>query len=337
MSQDRAWHGVRTLVTGADGFIGSHLTHALVRCGAAVTALAHYNSFDTAGWLDDLPNAELREVRVVRGDIRDAEFVRRLTEGHEVVFHLAALIAIPFSYEAPASYAATNVQGTVNVLEAARAAGVQRVIHTSTSEVYGTTQTGPIREDHPLVGQSPYAASKVAADMFAISFQRAYGLPVTVLRPFNTYGPRQSERAVIPTVIRQALDPRCDAIRVGDLSPQRDFNFVGDTAAAFIALGAAPETCIGRIYNAGSGRMVEVAEVVETVRALTGHSKPIIVEDVRKRPAASEVMALMADSGALRGLTGWSPATPLEDGLRETIEWWRGRLESVRSTASYMV
>ena len=331
------WHGIRTLVTGADGFIGSHLTEALVRGGASVTALAQYNSFDSAGWLDELPDPERREIRVVRGDVRDAEFVRRLLEGQEVVFHLAALIAIPFSYEAPASYVATNVLGTVNVLEAARAAEIRRVVHTSTSEVYGTARTTPITEDHPLVGQSPYAASKMAADMFALSFHRAYGLPVTILRPFNTYGPRQSERAVIPTLLRQALDPRCDVIRVGDLTPERDFNFVEDTVRAFLALAAEPDGCIGQVYNAGSGRMVRVGDVLELVRAVTGTTKPVVTEDARKRPAASEVMVLMADSTRLCAATGWAPETSLEVGLRRTAEWWTQRLDRVRASASYMV
>ncbi|MCC7017231.1 MAG: SDR family NAD(P)-dependent oxidoreductase, partial [Rhodospirillales bacterium] len=219
------WRDRPVLVTGADGFIGSHLAEALARLGARVTALACYNSFDSHGWLDEI-DIELRaRLRCVRGDIRDPGAMLRLVDGHADVFHLAALIAIPFSYEAPASYVATNVQGTLNLLEAARAAGIKRFVHTSTSEVYGTALRTPIDESHPLQGQSPYSASKIGADMMAESFARSFGLPVVTLRPFNTYGPRQSERAVIPTIIRQALDPNCASIRLGSLDPKREFNF----------------------------------------------------------------------------------------------------------------
>jgi NAD dependent epimerase/dehydratase len=331
------WRGAKVVITGADGFIGSHLTEMLAANGAAVTALAQYNSFDAAGWLDEIPASVRLNTRVVRGDIRDAKFVHDLVAGHDVVFHLAALVAIPFSYDAPSSYVATNVQGTLNVLEAARAAGIRRVVHTSTSEVYGTAQTTPIREDHPLVGQSPYSASKIGADMLAVAFHRSFGLPVVLLRPFNTFGPRQSERAVIPTIIRQALDPRCDAIRLGDLTPKRDFNFVGDIAAAFMAVADVSEEGLGEVYNAGTGRMVSVGDVVEAVRALTGTEKTVAVEMLRTRPPASEVMALVADSTRLNRATGWSPFVSLEEGLRQTIAWWAGRLDRVRTGSSYMV
>ena len=235
-----SYKGAKVLVTGADGFIGSHLTEALARQGAKVTALALYNSFDSHGWLDDLPESVRSQLHMVRGDVRDGAFVSRLVQGQEYVFHLAALIAIPYSYAAPQSYIETNVIGTLNVLEAARQWGTERIVHTSTSEVYGTALTMPINESHPLQGQSPYSASKIGADMMAEAFARSFGLPVVTIRPFNTFGPRQSERAIIPTIIRQALDPTCDAIMVGDTSPIRDLTFVEDTAAAFMAGIAAP-------------------------------------------------------------------------------------------------
>ena len=231
------WSRRKVLITGADGFIGSHLAEAMVAVGADVTALALYNSFDSHGWLDDLPAKAKSALRQVRGDIRDPHQMAKLCRGRDVVFHLAALIAVPYSYDAPSSYVQTNVQGTVNVLSATREAGVSRVIHTSTSEVYGTARFTPITEDHPLQGQSPYSASKIAADMMAESFHRSFAVPVITLRPFNTYGPRQSERAVISMVIRQALDPRCDALRVGDLPPSRDFSFVADTVAGCVRQG----------------------------------------------------------------------------------------------------
>ena len=233
--------GSKILVTGADGFIGSHLTEALISAGAEVTALAQYNSFDSYGWLDDLPEPIRGKVNLVRGDVRDAAFIDRLVHGHEIVFHLAALIAIPYSYVAPQSYVETNVLGTLNVLEAARQHGTERIVHTSTSEVYGTALTMPIDESHPLQGQSPYSASKIAADMMAEAFARSFGVPVIILRPFNTFGPRQSERAIIATIIRQALDPSCPAIMVGDATTVRDLTFVTDTAAAFMAAGLGRE------------------------------------------------------------------------------------------------
>jgi len=229
--------GAKVLVTGADGFIGSHLTEALGSAGAEVTALAQYNSFDSHGWLDDLPEPLRRQILVVRGDVRDAAFVGRLVPGHEIVFHLAALIAIPHSYAAPQSYIETNVLGTLHVLEAARQHGTERIVHTSTSEVYGTALKMPIDESHPLQGQSPYSASKIAADMMAEAYARSFGVPVVILRPFNTFGPRQSERAIIASIIRQALDPSCPAIMVGDATTVRDLTFVTDTAAAFMAAG----------------------------------------------------------------------------------------------------
>ena len=334
---DKALQGKKVFITGADGFIGSHLTGRLVRAGASVTALAAYNSFDANGWLDDL-EPEIRDaVRIIRGDVRDAAFLMREIRGQQMVFHLAALIAIPHSYVAAQSYVDVNVTGTLNVLEAAREAGCERIIHTSTSEVYGTAQFTPITETHPLQGQSPYAASKIGADMMAEAYARSHGLPVAILRPFNTYGPRQSERAVIPTIIRQALDPACGEIRLGSLEPKRDFNYVGDTAEAFLALAATSGLDEGSPYNTGTGVAVSIGEIVEQIKALTGSTKPVVTEDARKRPENSEVGLLLADNGRLTQATGWQPRTDLAAGLETTISWWQRRLQSglVRTDKGY--
>lgn len=333
------YRGKRVVVTGADGFIGSHVVEALVAEGAEVTALALYNSFDAHGWLDELPAETLGAIRLVRGDVRDGGFVSRLLAGQDVCFHLAALIAIPFSYDAPRAYVDTNVVGTLNVLEAARDHGLSRVVHTSTSEVYGTALTQPMPESHPLQGQSPYSASKIGADMMAEAFARSFGLPVVTLRPFNTYGPRQSERAVISATIRQALDPACESIRLGDLSPKRDFTFVSDTAQAFLAVGIADNLAYGEAYNGGTGRSVTIGEMVEAVRRVTGCNKAVETEAARMRPENSEVLALLADHAKLTQATGWQPEITLEEGLSRTVAWWRARLEQgrVRGSSRYMV
>ncbi|GGH15608.1 NAD-dependent dehydratase [Alsobacter metallidurans] len=333
------YQGRRVVVTGADGFIGSHVVEALVAEGADVTALALYNAFDSHGWLDDLAPDVRAKVKLVRGDVRDGGFMMRLLAGQEVCFHLAALIAIPYSYDAPQSYVATNVQGTLNVLEAARAHGLARVVHTSTSEVYGTAQTEPMDETHPLQGQSPYSASKIGADMMAEAYARSFELPVVTLRPFNTFGPRQSERAVIASTIRQILDPACEAIRLGDLSPRRDFTFVTDTAEAFLAVGLADGLQFGSAYNGGTGRAVTIGQLVETLQRVTGSNKPIQSEAARMRPAGSEVRALLADHARLTAATGWAPKLSLEDGLASTVAWWRGRLSGgrARSATDYVV
>jgi NAD dependent epimerase/dehydratase len=321
-----SYQAVKVLVTGADGFIGSHLAEALVDRSAKVTALCFYNSFDKHGWLDDLPESVRAKLTIWRGDIRDAAFVRRIVRGQDIIFHLAALIAIPYSYLAAQSYVETNVLGTLNVLESARESGVSRVIHTSTSEVYGTALTLPITETHPLQGQSPYSASKIGADMMAEAFARSFNVPAAILRPFNTYGPRQSERAVIPTVIRQALDPACATIRIGDVSTVRDFTFVDDTVAAFLAVGLAPNIEFGRAYNAGSGKAVSVAEMIDLVSNLTGCSKLVEHDVERMRPENSEVRALLADSSSLTTAAGWWPRVDLCEGLSHTLVWWRDRL-----------
>ncbi len=332
-----SYAGMRVLVTGADGFIGSHLTEALVHCGAEVTALACYNSFDSHGWLDHIEAPVRAALTCRRGDVRDAGFVRRLMQDQDVVFHLAALIAIPHSYVAPQSYVETNISGTLNVLEAARDHGLQRVVHTSTSEVYGTALFMPITESHPLRGQSPYSATKIGADMIAKSFARSFELPVAILRPFNTFGPRQSERAVIPSLIRQMLDPQCEAVRVGEASTVRDFTFVEDTVAAFLALGRSSSIDFGVPYNAGSGKAVSIAELIDTLAELTDCEKPVRHETGRTRPANSEVRALLADSSLILKHAGWRPRTDLATGLARTIAWWSDRLAAgqVRKETSF--
>lgn len=332
------YDGVNVLVTGADGFIGSHLTEALVSQGANVTALTLYNSFDSNGWLDEASSGTKGRLDLVRGDVRDAAFVGRIMPGQDIVFHLAALIAIPHSYAAAQTYVETNVLGTLNVLEAARRLGTERIVHTSTSEVYGTALRMPISEDHPLQGQSPYSASKIGADMMAEAFARSFDLPVVTLRPFNTFGPRQSERALISTLIRQALDPSCETVRVGDTTPVRDLTYVEDTVRAFLAAGRATSLEFGRAYNAGSQRAVTVAQVIDLVLDLCGSSKPVEQESVRMRPANSEVRALLADSSRFAAATGWAARISLREGLGRTIEWWRNRLAAgqVRRHSHFM-
>lgn len=333
-----SYDGAKVLVTGADGFIGSHLTEALVNCGARVTALTLYNSFDSNGWLDEIPEATKGRLDLVRGDVRDSAFISRVVPGQDIILHLAALIAIPHSYAAAQTYVETNILGTLNILEAARQSGTDRIVHTSTSEVYGTALKMPISEEHPLQGQSPYSASKIGADMMSEAFARSFGLPVVTLRPFNTFGPRQSERAIIPTLIRQALDPNCDAIRVGDTTPVRDLTFVEDTVAAFMMAGLSPDLEFGRAYNAGSQKAVTVADLIDLVLELSGTSKPVIQEGVRMRPANSEVRALLADCSRFAAVTGWQPRIGLREGIGRTTEWWRARLAMgrVRSQSNFM-
>lgn len=331
--------GKRVAVTGADGFIGSCLAEKLVRDGATVRALVQYNPFGASGWLDEAAPDIRSEIDIQAGDIRDSFFMRRFCEGQDVVMHLAALIGIPFSYVAPQSYVDTNVTGSLNVFEACRDAGVGRVVHTSTSEVYGTARFEPITEEHPLQGQSPYSASKIAADHMAEAYARSFDLPVVILRPFNTFGPRQSERAVIPTAIRQALDPNCAEIRLGDLSPMRDFNYVEDTADAFMAIGAADTVEFGTAYNTGTGRAVTIGETVEIIRQATGVNKPITQDESRVRPAKSEVFKLISSAERLSTATGWTPALGLEAGLERTVTWWRTEIQEgrIRPDAGYLV
>ncbi len=319
------WEGRRVLVTGAGGFIGSHLVERLVELGADVRALAEYNSLGSWGWLDESPRRG--EMEVVLGDVRDRDSARAATDGAEVVFHLAALIAIPYSYEAPESYVQTNVVGTVNVLRAAQEAGAEHVVHTSTSEVYGTARYVPIDEEHPLQAQSPYAASKIAADKLAESFQLSFGLPVAVLRPFNTYGPRQSARAVIPTVITQLLAG--GPVALGNLTPTRDFTYVDDTVDAFVRIGAAP-AAVGRVLNVGSGTEISIGDLVDRIESVVSREAPVERDDERVRPPESEVERLCADAGVARDLLGWEPLVTLDDGLARTAEWIAAHLEHYR-------
>jgi len=314
----------RILVTGADGFIGSHLVELMISQGHKVKAFCLYNSNGSWGWLDTLPEASKALIEVVLGDIRDPLCVREAMRGCEQVFHLAALIAIPYSYVAPASYVDTNIHGTLNVVQAARDLGVKRVVHTSTSETYGTAQFVPITEKHPLVGQSPYAASKIGADQIALSYWRSFETPVAVLRPFNTYGPRQSARAVIPTIITQiAAGER--QIELGALSPTRDFNFVADTCAAFIAL-ANSDAALGQVVNAASNFEISIGATAALIAEVMNVELTIKTDEQRLRPEGSEVNRLFGDNNRLRELTGWEPAYGGLDGFRRglaiTAEWF---------------
>lgn len=323
------WKNVKVAVTGAGGFIGSHLTEELARKGAKVRAMVHYNSRGHWGFLEELDPALGRRVEVRPGDVTDPGCVNDLVAGSDVVFHLAALIAIPYSYAAPASYVAANVSGTLNILEACRRSKVRKLVHTSTSETYGTAQYVPIDEQHPLQGQSPYAATKIGADQLALSFEKSFGLPVAVCRPFNTYGPRQSARAVIPTIICQLLqaEPRLD---LGSLSPVRDFNYVADTVDGFLAVAASPKS-VGEVINVGSGRGVTIGETARLLMKLTGRKAPIREAAERVRPERSEVMRLICGNAKARRLLGWKPRVPLEQGLARTVEYVRAHLADYKA------
>jgi NAD dependent epimerase/dehydratase len=313
--------GKKVLVTGADGFIGSHLVQALQARGCDVRAFVFYNSFNSWGWLDTLPLAAQKELDVFAGDIRDPNGVRTAMAGCDVVFHLAALIGIPFSYHSPDSYVDTNIKGTLNVLQAARDSRAQRVLVTSTSEVYGSAQYAPIDEKHPYQGQSPYSATKIGADRLAESFYRSFDTPVTIVRPFNTYGPRQSARAVIPTVITQLLSGET-TLRLGSLTPTRDFNHVSDTAQGFIALAEA-DAAIGQEVNIASGSEYSVGDIAQyLVKQINPEAKITTSED-RIRPEKSEVVRLIGDNSKLRSLTPWEPRYGMFDGLANTVEWFR--------------
>lgn len=305
------------MVTGADGFIGSHLVERLLARGYRVRALSQYNSFNYWGWLEGMESPHLE---VVTGDVRDPNFCRSICRDVDTVFHLAALIAIPFSYVAPDSYVDTNIRGTLNMCQAARDCGVGRIIVTSTSEVYGTARYVPIDEAHPRQPQSPYSASKIGADAIAMSFYNAFGLPVVVARPFNTYGPRQSARAIIPTIITQ-IAGGCREIKVGDLTPTRDFNFVADTADGFIALAEASGV-EGQELNIATGTEVTMRETLETIARLMEADVTYVTDPERLRPSGSEVFRLCGDSSRMRSLTGWKPEYSLEQGLRATIDWF---------------
>ena len=316
--------GRRVLVTGADGFIGSHLVEALVRGGSDVRAFVLYNSFGSWGWLDRCDPDVVRQLDVFAGDIRDPNGVRSAMKGCEVVFHLAALIAIPYSYHSPDTYVDTNVKGTLNVLQAARDLGVQKVVHTSTSEVYGTARFVPITEEHPLQAQSPYAATKVGADQIALSFHRSFGTPVAVIRPFNTYGPRQSTRAVIATIIVQ-LAAGGRKLRLGAVHPTRDFSFVSDTVSGFLRM-AASDDAVGEVVNVGSGHEISIGDTARTIAELMGADVDIVADEERLRPPTSEVERLLADTTKASRLLGHVPAYAGREGLRrglaEAVEWY---------------
>ena len=323
---DGTWRSRKVLVTGAGGFIGSHLVERLVELGAEVRALVRYTSTGHSGWLESSPAKS--DVEVVLGDIRDFDSVHGAMRDRSIVFHLAALIGIPYSYRAAQSYVRTNIEGTLNVLQAARELATERVLCTSTSEVYGTARSVPINEEHPLQGQSPYSASKIGADKIAESFYLSFGLPVSIVRPFNTYGPRQSTRAVIPTIIAQALSG--DEVRVGALSPTRDFNYVSDTVEGFLCTACQPQA-IGRTINIGSGVEISIGDLASLIGRLLGKELVLVPEEKRVRPGNSEVERLCADATLAHELLRWHSRVRLEDGLRQTIAWMEDNLQSYRA------
>jgi len=322
------WDHYTVLVTGAGGFIGSHLTERLVALGARSRALVHYNSAGLWGLLEKSPVKE--DIEVIAGDIRDRDSLRQALRGVDIIFHLAALIAIPYSYQSPSSYVRTNVEGTLNVLQMAMESDVKLVVQTSTSEVYGTARYVPIDEEHSLQGQSPYSASKIGADKMAESFYLSFGLPVATIRPFNTYGPRQSARAIIPTIITQALTR--PELKLGSLHPTRDLNFVKDTVEGFIRMAECPEA-VGKIINIGTGKEIAIGDLARTIMGLLGKDIPIISDDQRVRPPDSEVERLCAKNMKALEILNWHPEYSLEEGLMETIEWIEKNLEQYRPEA----
>jgi NAD dependent epimerase/dehydratase len=308
----------KALVTGADGFIGSHLTELLLANGYKVRGLSYYNSFNYWGWLEDIPTNS--NLEITTGDVRDSHFVKHIMHDVDIVFHLAALIAIPYSYLAPDSYVDTNIKGTLNICQAAKELGGIRILNTSTSEVYGTAQYVPIDEKHPKQPQSPYSATKIAADAMSMSFYKAFNLPVTIVRPFNTYGPRQSARAIIPTIITQIADGM-KKIRLGNLLPTRDFNYVKDTARGFLAIAENNET-IGKEINIASNCEISMADILNLIKNVMKSDVEFLAEDSRQRPANSEVFRLWGDNTLIKTLTNWMPEYTIEQGLRETIAWF---------------
>lgn len=319
----------KVLVTGADGFIGSHLTETLLEQGYDVRAFAYYNSFNTWGWLDTLPKEKLKEIDVFTGDIRDPNGVRTAMKDIDEVFHLAALIAIPFSYHSPDSYVDTNIKGTLNVLSAGKDLGTERILVTSTSEVYGTAQYVPIDEKHPFQGQSPYSATKIGADRIAESFYRSFNMPITIVRPFNTYGPRQSARAVIPTIISQLLAGK-NEISLGAMSPTRDFNYVKDTANGFIEISKSDKT-IGEEINIATMQEISIGDLAsELIRQINPNAK-ILCDEERLRPEKSEVNRLLGDNTKIKALTNWKPQYTFEQGLKETVLWIKENLDKYKT------
>jgi len=321
------WKGKRVLLTGAGGFIGSHLAEALVGRGARLRAFLRYNSRSDIGQLRFVSRSLRDEMELIVGDLKDPGTIRAIVRGQEVIFHLGALIAIPYSYQSPLDFVQTNVDGTANLLVAAQEQGVERFVHTSTSEVYGTAQYVPMDEQHPLRAQSPYAATKIAADQLALSFHRAHGLPVTVVRPFNCFGPRQSARAIVPTIITQTLTS--GEVYLGTLGARRDLTYVLDTAEAFIRAAEVPDT-VGAVMNVGSGRDISIDELAQTVFSLAGKHPRVVTDPARVRPAGSEVERLQADSSVAKQLMGWEARTTLKDGLSRTMAWISDHLDIYR-------
>jgi dTDP-glucose 4,6-dehydratase len=319
----------KVLITGAEGFIGSHLTERLIDEGYEVRAFVLYNSFNDWGWIDTFPKDKRDATDVFTGDIRDPNGVREAMKGVDEVFHLAALIAIPFSYHSPDTYVDTNIKGTLNVLQAARQLGTKRVLVTSTSEVYGTAQYVPIDEKHPYQGQSPYSATKIGADRLAESFYRSFDLPVSIVRPFNTYGPRQSARAVIPTIITQLLSGKTE-IQLGALSPTRDFNYVKDTAEGFLAI-ANEEKCIGEEINIATQQEISIGELADELISQINPSAKIVCDEIRLRPDKSEVERLLGSNEKIKSLTSWSPRYTFKEGLAETVEFLRNNMDKYKS------
>ena len=319
----------KVLVTGADGFIGSHLVEELLKEGYDVRAFVYYNSFSSWGWLDILPKEKLDEIEIFSGDIRDPNGVREAMKGVDEVYHLAALIAIPFSYHSPDSYVDTNIKGTLNVLQAARDLNTKRILVTSTSEVYGTAKYVPIDEEHPYQGQSPYSATKIGADRIAESFYRSFDMPITIVRPFNTYGPRQSARAVIPTIITQLLSG-AQEIKLGSLSPTRDFNYVKDTVRGFIEIAKSDKT-IGQEINIATQQEISIGELAEELIKQINPNAKIVCDEIRLRPENSEVNRLLGSNKKIKELTNWEPKYSLEEGLRETIEFLKNNMNKYKS------
>lgn len=321
--KNKSWKNKKVMITGGEGFIGSHLVDTLLAEGAEVRAFVHYNPAGRIGHLDGKED----DVEIFQGDVRDNERVNQGVSGRDAVFHLAALIGIPYSYEAPDSYVQTNVVGTTNVLNAVRRNEVERLVVTSTSEVYGTASMVPISESHPLQPQSPYAASKIGADSMALSYHKSFEVPVAIIRPFNTYGPRQSTRAVIPSIISQILGDQ-EVIRLGATSPTRDFNYVEDTARGFVAV-AGSDRALGNVVNVGSGREISIGDLVELLFKVTGITKEVVSDESRLRPKDSEVQRLLCDNARAREWTGWEPQVSLEEGLARTADWVRSHLDQM--------
>ena len=318
----------RVLVTGADGFIGSHLAESLLEEGCRVKAFVYYNSFNSWGWLDTLPKGVLSQIEIFTGDVRDPNGVRQAVKGSDVVFHLAALIAIPYSYHSPDSYVDTNIKGTLNVLQACRDCDVGRILVTSTSEVYGTAMYVPIDEKHPYQGQSPYSATKIGADRIAESFYRSFGFPVSIVRPFNTYGPRQSARAIIPTIITQLLSESKE-IKLGSLTPTRDFTYVKDTCRGFVEIAKSDRT-IGEEINIASNEEISIGDLARNIIEILGSDAKIITDNQRQRPENSEVERLLGSHEKINKLCGWKPQVSLRDGINNTIDWFKNNLNSYK-------